>query len=62
MSVDAPKPVATKEKPATSGDASRPGTGEGAQTALEAMIRKRKLVEKPEQPLPDRTRPPPAQP
>ena len=62
MSVDSPKPVPTKEKPAQPGEASRPGTGEGAQTALEAMIRKRKLAEKPEQTLPDRNPTPPAQP
>lgn len=59
MSVDTPKPVPTKDKAA---EPSRPGSGEGAQTALEAMIRKRKLAEKPEQPLPDRTLPPPVQP
>lgn len=61
MSVDTPKPVPTKDK-AKPVEPSRPGSGEGAQTALEAMIRKRKLAEKPDQPLPDRTLPPPVQP
>jgi hypothetical protein len=39
----------------------RPGSGEGAGTALEALIRKRKMVEKPDSPQePKPPAPPPA--